>query len=147
MPSINQIIAEIQEDMDLVDAHKLKVVRIIREAEKRIAARTPASAPRNIKNAKGLVQLGEWEDLHGKLCTNMMPDWIKQCGLCPIMVQKAIIEFREEMLAKGKTYADFARAFQTYLRKGYLSKKLADCTIARSPFSQQVVLDTKEVRL
>lgn len=147
MPSIKQIIAEIQLAYDLPQGHKVKAVQIIRDAEERLRAKKAPNLMRNIKNAKGLVELGEWERIYGTLCTNMMAEWIKQCGLCPIIVQKMIIEFRDEMLAKGKTYADFARAFHVYLRKGYLSRKLMDCTLARSPFTQHVVLDNKGVNL
>lgn len=147
MPSIQQIIAEIQLATDLPQGHKVKAVQIIRDAEQRIRAKIAPNTPRNIKNAKGLVTLYEWESVNGVLCTSLMAAWVKSCDLCPIMVQKMITEFRDEMMAKGKTYADFPRAFHVYLRKGYLSRKLMDCTILRSPFSQQVVLDTKGVNL
>lgn len=147
MPSLQQIIAEIQLSPDLIDAHKERVVRIIREAEQRLRIKAAPNKPRNIKNAKGLVTLDEWERIYGTLCTNTMPAWIRQNSLCPIMVQKMITEFRDEMLAKGKTYADFARAFHTYLRKGYLSKRLSGCTLERSPFTHRVVVDTKGVNL
>lgn len=147
MPSMKQIIAEIQLAADLPSNHKAKAVQIIRDAEERLRLKTAPNRMRNIKNAKGLVELAEWERVYGTLCTNMIADWVKQVGLCPIMVQKMITEFRDEMMAKGKTYADFARAFHVYMRKGYLSKKLMDCTLSRSPYTQQVVLDNKGVNL
>lgn len=147
MPSIKQIIAEIQIASDLVDAHKTKVVNIIKEAEARLQAKSAPNRSRNIKNARGLVTLEEWERANGFLSTCHMAPWIVSNRLCPIMVQRMIMEFRDEMVAKGKTYADFERAFHVYLRKGYLSKKIMDCTLVRSPFTQQVVLDTKGVNL
>lgn len=147
MSSIKQIIAEIQIATDLPQGHKVKAVQIIRDAEERLRVRVDPNKVRNIKNARGLMTLDEWENINGRLCSNMMPEWIKSCALCPIMVQQMIAEFRCEMMAKGKTYANFERAFHVYLRKGYLSKKLMDCTVARSPFSHHVVLDNKGVSL
>lgn len=147
MPSIQQIIAEIQLATDLPQGHKVKAVQIIRDAEQRIRAKIAPNMPRNIKNAKGLVTLDEWEGSNGTLRTSMFFDWIKEHQLCPIMMRCMIEEFRCEMQAKGKKYADFARAFHVYVRKGYLSKRMMDCTLSRSPYSQQVVLDTKGVNL
>lgn len=79
------------------------------------------------------MSLEEWETAVGsKLDHRMMSDWIKSKGLNEIVVMALIVEFRIEMQAKGKKYADFKAAFQTYLTKGYLSKPIDQCKASSS---------------
>lgn len=141
MPTIKQIIAEIQLAPDLPSVHKDKVTRIIREAEDRIKRRN-ALKPVNIVNkalrrmakSNSLMSLETWEHLNGQLSTNHFGAWIMAKNLSPVALREMIDEFRTDMLAKGKMYADFARAFQTYLMRGYLSKKFENCKCQRSTF-------------
>ena len=67
----------------------------------------------------------------------MFAPWIRKKLLCPILIGKMIEEFRTEMIGKGKQYADFRAAFQTYLTKGYLSRSLSNCLLANSPHRSQ----------
>lgn len=67
----------------------------------------------------GMITLPQWEvdnkwDLR---------QWVASNELCPHMVKDLLEEFRNEMMAKGKKYVDFRRAFILYVAKGYLSKR------------------------
>lgn len=146
MPSIQQIIAEIQLAQDLPPNHITKAIQIIRDAEQRLKIKGVASRPRKA-TGKNLVTLQEWEAKHATLSIVMMPDWIETHKLCYLMVSDMISEFRGEMIAKGKQYANFKAAFMTYLAKGYLSKKMDACTLERSPHKQQTVIDRRGVTL
>lgn len=146
MPSIQQIIAEIQLAPDLPPNHKAKAVQIIREAEQRLKLKGVSSKPRKAAG-KNLVLLDEWEREHGTLASSMMLDWIESHQLCRQMVKQMIVEFRDEMLAKGKQYANFKAAFITYLAKGYLSKPITACTLSRSPFKNGTTIDHRGVTL
>lgn len=147
VPSIKQVIAEIQLDEALPIQHRDKVVRIIREAEQRVLLRRP-DRPRGITGARGLMTLIEWElKVGSKLSTSMMAEWVVAHKLDPIMITKMIEEFRGDMLAKGKMYANFERAFHTYLRKGYLTQKFMNCTLEHSPFTSRTVVNNKGVDL
>lgn len=124
MPSIKQIIAEIQLAQDLGPNQKQFTVRAIRDAEQRLKLKAP-SAPRKITNAKGLVTLQAWEAARDKeLHYTDLTDWIEKHQLDEFQVRLMIEEFRAEMMAKGKQYANFKMAFQTYVTKGYLSKRI-----------------------
>lgn len=146
MPSIKQIIAEIQASDTLPPSHKVKVVQIIRDAEERLKLKV-TSQPRKVKNAKGLVTLEEWEVAHGRLGIDHVIAWVNATKLCPRMIAAMIDEFRREMMAKGKQYANFKMAFQTYLGKGWLSKPITLCTLERSEFKSQTFIQTKGVSL
>ena len=127
MPSIKQIIAEIQLAQTLGPNQKQFVVNAIRDAEERLKLRAPR-APRKIVGAKGLVTLEQWESQHGQLTTCHVAKWSeKELKLDGTIIGTLIDEFRADMLSKGKQYANFALAFQTYLRRGYLSKTLEQC--------------------
>lgn len=90
-----------------------------------------AAKPRKIRNVKtgtNLLTLEQWEAARGKeLHFTDFKDWIFKTGLIEYQVRVMIEEFRAEMQAKGKQYANFKMAFQTYLTKGYLSKKFREC--------------------
>lgn len=80
---------------------------------------------RRIK-AKVLCELPEWEEKMGcQLNSSMISSWCLEKGLYHPTITRLIEEFRIEMISKGKEYADFKSAFQTYLTKGYLSLTLA----------------------
>lgn len=73
-----------------------------------------------------LVTIQEWEaNLGVALNASMLASWCKEKGLYHPTITRLIEEFRIEMMGKGKQYADFKAAFQTYLTKGYLSLTLA----------------------
>lgn len=146
MPSIKQIIAEIQLAETLRPNQKTFVVQAIRDAEQRLTLKLVGTKVRKISNAKGLMTLDRYEE-NGILHIGMMGEWVVKNKLCPIAVMNMIAEFRTEMLAKGKQYADFLRAFQVYLAKGYLSKKMTECTLERSPHRRETVVDNRGVNL
>lgn len=146
MSSIKQIIAEIQLAADLPPSHKAKAVQIIRDAEERLKLKAPA-APRKITNARNLMTIEEWEQIHSPDPYHRLFNWIRNSQLCPKVVGNMLEEFRVEMRAKGKQYANFRMAFQTYLTKGYLSKKITECTLENSPFKHGTVVHTKGVNL
>ena len=73
------------------------------------------------------MTIDEWLEHNGSLFTPSMFTWIKAKNLDRVIISDLIGEFQDEMRAKGKQYANFAMAFQTYLRKGYLSKPLSAC--------------------
>lgn len=141
MPSIKQVIAEIQL-APIPDHHKRYIAKQIEEALQRLSLKL-TSKTRKVSNAKGLTTLPVWEGFNGILTAHDIGSWIEQRQLCRRMVGQMILEFRDEMLAKGKQYANFKMAFQTYLTKGYLSKKLSDCSLANSPSNHQTVIHTK----
>lgn len=146
MPSIQQIIAEIQLAPDLPPNHKTKAVQIIRDAEQRLKLKGLTSRPRKA-SGKNLVTLQEWEGNHGTLTSAMMEEWIGRLKLCRKMVSSMVDEFRGEMIAKGKQYANFKAAFMTYLAKGYLSKPITACTLERSAHRTDTTTDRRGVTL
>jgi hypothetical protein len=146
MPSIQQIIAEIQLAPDLPPNHIAKAVQIIRDAEQRLKLKGATSRPRKAQG-KNLVTLQEWEQAHGTLTSAMMTEWIDRLKLCRLMVSCMVDEFRGEMIAKGKQYANFKAAFMTYLAKGYLSKQITACTLERSPHKTATIMDNRGVNL
>lgn len=146
MPSIQQIIAEIQLAPDLPANHITKAVQIIRDAEQRLKLKGATSRPRKA-SGKGQVTLQEWEAAHGSLRLTMMSDWMDSHKLCYDMVRTMIDEFRGEMIAKGKQYANFKAAFMTYLAKGYLSKRMEACTLERSTFKTKTTVSSRGIVL
>lgn len=143
MPSVKQIIAEVQLCATLGPNQKTFVVKAIQEAEERLKLKAPRS-PRKISNAKHLVTLEEWEERNSKLTSkrNNLGGWATGNGLDCHVIMDMANEFRQEMLAKGKQYANFRMAFITYLTKGYLSKPLSACIK-----KQATSVDTKGVTL
>lgn len=146
MPSIQQVIAEIQLASDLPPHHITKAVQIIRDAENRLKLKGVTGRPRKA-TGKNLVTLQEWEEANAKLSIVQLADWIEARKLCHLMVSDMVLEFRGEMIAKGKQYANFKAAFITYMNKGYLSKRIDACTLQRSPYKQQTVIDSRGVTL
>jgi len=146
MPSIQQIIAEIQLADDLPPSHKVKAVQIIRDAEQRLKLKNIGKQPRKA-HGKNLMILQEWESKHATLSIVMMTSWMDSHKLCYLAVSDMVAEFRGEMIAKGKEYANFKAAFMTYLAKGYLSKTLEACTLERSPHKQKTIIDNRGVTL
>lgn len=99
------------------------LVRIINYLEAKKAAKP--RTPRVPKNTTKLYSLDEWETLWcGKLDVPLMDTWATEKNLCKRQLAQLIEEFRTEMISKGKRYADFKAAFQVYLNKGYLSKRI-----------------------
>lgn len=132
MSTIKQLIAELQLAPELDTRQKVVIKKLIEEAEARIAAKAPR-APRKITNAKSLVTLDEWERARGKeLHYTDLTDWIARHALDEFQVRLMIEEFRGDMAAKGKQYANFVACFQTYLRKGFLTKTIDACAIAQN---------------
>ena len=146
MPSVKQVIAEIQLAADLPPGHIAKAIQIIRDAEERLKIKGATNRPRKA-SGKNLVTLQEWEDRYGTLSTSMMADWIERQELCSMMIQLRIAEFRGEMIAKGKQYANFKAAFMTYLAKGYLSKSMEACSLAKSSFQAKTTINSRGVNL
>ncbi len=140
MPSIKQIIAEVQLAGDLGPNQKQFTVKAIRDAEARISLKS-AGKPRRITNAKGLKTLTQWEDDRGQLlCMLDLKDWCVDQGLYQPVVCEMMVEFREIMGAKGKQYANFVLAFQNYLRRAWLSKSMDACRIENhKPISATVI--------
>lgn len=80
------------------------------------------------KSKPKLMTIDQWEESVGaKLSTIMLLSWMQAKSLNPEIIHVLIEEFRIEMVGKGKQYADFRAAFQTYLTKGYLSRTLISC--------------------
>lgn len=142
MATIKQVIAAIGHDGTMGPNQKRFVIDAISRAETWISLSSPAK-PRKITNSKNLMPLEDWEVANGQLRTSMLSEWVKARGLCPVMVAQMVAEFRTEMMAKGKQYNNFKAAFQTYLTKGYLSKPLTACTLERSTYKSQTVIETK----
>lgn len=79
-----------------------------------------------INKKSSLITLQEWEAAQGcALNGSMISSWCREKGLYHPTITRLLEEFRIEMMSKGKQYADFKAAFQTYLTKGYLSLTLA----------------------
>lgn len=92
-----------------------------------IAAAAPRK-PRAVKTGSPLVTLQQWEDARKKsLTVGDLSAWMKLDGLSLSAMRDVVQEFRNEMIAKGKQYSNFAAACATYFRKGYLSKKPDQC--------------------
>lgn len=86
----------------------------------------PELDKKNKKSKSVLLTLQDWEVQTGaQLNASMISSWCREKGLFHPVITDLIGEFRLEMMSKDKQYADFAKAFQTYLTKGYLSKTLA----------------------
>lgn len=92
---------------------------------------------KRVRTQSILMTLTVWEAKNGPLAWPMLRDWATHKKLCPKTVEELVDEFRREMLSKGKEYADFVATFQTYLNKGYLSKKLPQVLWINSPYRKQ----------
>ena len=100
-----------------------------------------------ISQHKNLVTLQEWEAVNGQLAPSGMIKWIADNKLDLRMLAAMVGEFRQEMLAKGKQYANFKAAFQTYLAKGYLSKTLSQCLACNNLRASETIIHSKGVDL
>ena len=147
MATIKQVLAAISQDGTLGPNQKRFVTDAILRAETWVNLNAPKK-PRKITNAKNLTTVIDWE-LHSGLLADMprKSAWVEKNKLCPQAVTRMALEFRSEMIAKGKQYADFWAAFQTYLTKGYLSKTLNDCLLENNRSSAGTTIHTKGVSL
>lgn len=84
--------------------------------------------------AKDLCSLEDWEARIARLDHRMMAHWIEDAQFCPALIQEMIEEFRIDMISKNKQYANFKSAFQSYILKGYLSKKIGQLKLGNSPY-------------
>lgn len=90
---------------------------------------------KNIYTKKQMT-LQQWEDSPEIGCNlnySMFSNWVREKGYCPVLVSQLIDEFRIDMISKGKAYADFRAAFQTYLTKDFLSKTSIQTLLVNSP--------------
>lgn len=143
MATIKQVLAAISQDGTLGPNQKRFVTEAIQRAETWCKLQA-GPKPRKITNAKNLVTLEEWETVRDKeLHFTDFKEWIFKSGLIEFQVRLMIEEFRAEMQAKGKQYANFKMAFQTYLIKGYLSKTFKQCLAER----HETVIHTRGVSL
>jgi|GEM_PF-4786898 len=142
MATIKQVLAAISQDGTLGPNQKRFVTEAVIRAQTWVDLNAPRT-PRKVTNAKNLVTLQEWEAVNGQLAPSQMVKWIMDNKLDLRMLSAMVGEFRQEMLAKGKQYANFKAAFQTYLAKGYLSKTFTQCCAV----AQGTVLHTKGVNL
>lgn len=126
MATIKQVLAAISQDGTLGPNQKRFVTGAIQRAETWCQLQT-GPKPHKITNTKNLKTLPEWEATHGTLDSYCFVNWIKEKGFCENVIKEMLEEFKGDMTAKGKQYADFCAAFKTYLTKGYLSKKLTEC--------------------
>lgn len=126
MATVKQVLAAISQDGTLGPNQKRFVTEAVQRADAWINLNAPKK-PRKITNAKGLMSLSDWEGINGTLSTKHIVKWIDDHKLDLKAVYEMIFEFRQEMFAKGKEYADFKAAFQTYLTKGWLSKTTTSC--------------------
>lgn len=127
MATVKQVLAAISQDGLLGPNQKRFVTEAVKRAELWINVSTPAK-PRKITNAKNLMTLHDWEERNFTLnVPHHLFHWAKSRGLDLNILEDMVEEFRGEMNAKGKQYADFVATFQTYLRKGYLSKNMEQC--------------------
>lgn len=128
MATVKQVLAAISQDGTLGPNQKRFVTEAIQRAETWCKLQE-GSKPRKITNAKGLVTLEQWEEINSSLAfpRNNVMGWARSKSLDPDKVMSMVHEFRHEMQAKGKQYANFRMAFITYLTKGYLSLKLSQC--------------------
>lgn len=89
---------------------------------------SPIKKEKNIQKKPMLIQ--EWESITGvQLNADMLKSWCQQKGIARAIIAELVEEFRIDMIGKGKAYADFRAAFQTYLTKGYLSSTLSAAQI------------------
>lgn len=129
MPSVKQLKQEIIGAEYFTPQQKEWLTKGINRALEVLAQKeiNAPSKPRTVKKAKGLVTLNEWETANGRLDTDKLDAWIKARSFDKVRVAEMLSEFRSEMMAKGKQYADFRATFQVYLAKGYLSKPASYC--------------------
>lgn len=147
MATVKQVLAAISQDGTLGPNQKRFVTAAIQRSETWVNLNAPKK-PRKITNAKLLVTLLEWETARGKeLHYTDLKEWLTKQNLDEFQVRLMIEEFRAEMTAKGKQYANFKAAFQTYLTKGYLSKTLNACLTANNRKDSDTTIHTRGVNL
>lgn len=153
MASVPQLKAEITQADYFTDEQKKWLLSKIDYALNQLALRAAAKPKefkmRSPKKATGLMTLEQWEQKQGHNLTAMIDlgEWIRKNKLCPEMIQQLVNEFRADMTGKGKQYANFKAAFINYLAKGWLSKAITLCTLERSIYARQTVIDTKGLKL
>lgn len=101
------------------------------------------------KNNKKSIKmtLTAWEEMTGsELRVQQMVSWVKENRLDADKVALLIVEFREMMMANGTQYADFTAAFKNYVRRGFLTVKMAGL-LALPDKSQARRMDEFEVQL
>jgi hypothetical protein len=110
-----------QSQRDVTDQTIVRIVNYLK-AKKGAKQVTPRAA----RKSSQLMTLEQWEKsvVYGPLDVPLIDTWATRSNLCKRQLAELIEEFRTEMIAKNKHYADFAAAFNVYLNKGYLSKKL-----------------------
>ena len=147
MATIKQVLAAISQDGTLGPNQKRFVTEAIQRAETWCQLQA-GPKPRKITNAKALATLDEWETARGKeLHYTDLQEWIAKQRLSEFQVRLMIEEFRAEMTAKGKQYANFKAAFQTYLTKGYLSKTLTACLAENNKSASGTTIHNRGVSL
>lgn len=105
------------------DRHDHKVVH---DVHSNYSLNSPKETKEKKYTKTKLVTLQDWEAAQGcALNSSMISSWCREKGLYHPTITRLLEEFRIEMMSKGKQYADFKAAFQTYLMKGYLSLTLA----------------------
>lgn len=87
-----------------------------------IPSSTPPAKNKKIDGKKSAgVTLVEWESNVGSdLDPQMMKVWLQANKISFVVARDLIIDFREQMISKGKIYSDFKTAFTTWCRRGYL---------------------------
>lgn len=88
---------------------------------------------RIIKNNKKTIKLSitDWENRIGsELRIEQMAAWVEANKLDPVKIKRMIIEFRGRMEANGTMYADFVAAFKDWMRRDFLTIKLADSKLS-----------------
>lgn len=93
--------------------------------------------PKKTRAVSPQMTLQAWELARGQeLHWVNLERWAAQKQFCEMSIRLLIEEFRTEMMGKGLRYADFVAAFQTYLNKGYLSKKSDQVLIVNSRYAR-----------
>lgn len=127
--SVNELLHELEHGrgLELTPANRIRAAQIINGLVSAVVEKKLAT-PKKIRNTSTKAQLytlQEWEKLWcGPLNVQLMDTWATEKVLCKRQLAQLIEEFRTEMMAKNKMYADFKAAFQVYLTKGYLSKTI-----------------------
>lgn len=132
MATVKQLIAELREHPKMNDAQKAYVENLLVWAEARVKQKLLEKQRTNPRRRsytnKELITVQQWAMAGGwEKTAHAYTAWVKEKNLDPKMVNELLDEFIDEMKSKGNRYADFYKTFQTYLRKGYLSKPMAAC--------------------
>jgi hypothetical protein len=138
--SIDEILHEINNGAGLLqtDIFREKLTHAILRFRNIVEERKLATPtkPKKTRAVAPQMTLQQWEETKGVILNpSMLKGWITQKGFCTTLISQLVEEFRTEMLGKGLRYADFVAAFQTYLNKGYLSKKPEQVLLVNSPYA------------